>query len=159
MIAKFSASADTYSVVKAEFVAMRLAALAGLNAAAVSLARAARRDVLLIERFDRIRTAKGWRRRAMVSALTLLRLDEMMARYASYEDLATIVRHRFTAAATRRCASCSRRIAFNILCGNTDDHARNHAAFWDGEHFGPDPRLRYLPAGARWGGSEPGDAD
>jgi serine/threonine-protein kinase HipA len=22
---------------------------------------------------------------------------------------------------------------FNILCGNTDDHARNHAAFWDGK--------------------------
>ena len=21
---------------------------------------------------------------------------------------------------------------FNILCGNSDDHARNHAAFWDG---------------------------
>lgn len=24
------------------------------------------------------------------------------------------------------------RLVFNILCGNTDDHARNHAAFWDG---------------------------
>ena len=24
-------------------------------------------------------------------------------------------------------------MTFNILCGNTDDHARNHAAFWDGK--------------------------
>ena len=23
-------------------------------------------------------------------------------------------------------------MVFNVLCGNTDDHARNHAAFWDG---------------------------
>jgi serine/threonine-protein kinase HipA len=33
----------------------------------------------------------NWHRRAMVSALTLLKLDEMMARYASYEDFAQIV--------------------------------------------------------------------
>ena len=25
------------------------------------------------------------------------------------------------------------RLVFNILCGNTDDHARNHAGFWDGK--------------------------
>jgi len=24
-------------------------------------------------------------------------------------------------------------MVFNILMGNTDDHARNHACFWDGE--------------------------
>jgi serine/threonine-protein kinase HipA len=41
LIAKFSASTDLYSVVKAEFVAMRLALLAGMNVAPVSLVRAA----------------------------------------------------------------------------------------------------------------------
>jgi len=25
------------------------------------------------------------------------------------------------------------RLTFNVLCGNTDDHARNHAAFWNGK--------------------------
>ena len=53
-IAKFSSSTDLYSVVKAEFIAMRLAALAGLNVAPVQLTKAAGKDVLLIERFDRI---------------------------------------------------------------------------------------------------------
>ena len=55
----------------------------------------------------------------------------MMARYASYQDLAEIIRHRFTAPSDTLRELFSR-IVFNILCGNTDDHARNHAAFWDG---------------------------
>lgn len=131
-IAKFSSTTDLYSVVKAEFIAMRLAALAGLDVARVSLTRSLHEHVLLIERFDRVHTQAGWQRRMMVSALTLLALDEMMARYASYEDLAEIVRHRFAdASATLR--ELYARLVFNILCGNTDDHARNHAAFWDGE--------------------------
>ena len=82
-IAKFSTSSDLYSVVKAEYVAMRLAGLAGLNVAPVSLERAAGKDVLLVERFDRTATANGWQRKGLVSALTMLTLDEMMARYAS----------------------------------------------------------------------------
>jgi serine/threonine-protein kinase HipA len=130
-IAKFSASNDTYPVVKAEFLAMRLAARAGLSVAAVELVDAGGKDVLLVERFDREPEGPAWRRRAMVSALTLFGMDEMHARYASYADLADLVRARFTAPrATLR--ELFGRLVFNVLCGNTDDHARNHAAFWDG---------------------------
>jgi serine/threonine-protein kinase HipA len=131
-IAKFSASSDLYSVVKAEYVAMRLAWLAGLNVAPVSLVSAAGKDVLLVERFDRTATINGWQRKPLVSALTLLALDEMLARYASYETLAELVRARFTSAPGTALELFSR-IVFNILVGNTDDHARNHAAFWDGQ--------------------------
>ena len=131
-IAKFSSATDLYSVVKAEYIAMRLAALAGLNVAPVSLTSAMYKDVLLIERFDRILSEGGWQRKAMVSTLTMLSLDEMMGRYASYEDLAELVRHRFADASVTLRELFSR-IVFNILCGNTDDHARNHAAFWDGQ--------------------------
>jgi serine/threonine-protein kinase HipA len=145
-IAKFSSTTDLYSVVKAEFIATRLAALAGIDVAPVSLVRAANKDVLLIERFDRSRTDNGWQRKAMVSALTLLTLDEMMARYASYEDLAEIIRHRFTnASATLR--ELFSRLVFNILCGNTDDHARNHAAFWDGQMLSLTPAYDICPQG------------
>lgn len=145
-IAKFSSSTDLYSVVKAEFIAMRLAALAGLNVAPVSLVQAAGKDVLLIERFDRIHARDGWQRKAMVSALTMLGLDEMMARYASYEELAEIIRHRFTnASATLK--ELFSRLTFNILCGNTDDHARNHAAFWDGEMLNLTPAYDICPQG------------
>lgn len=143
-VAKFSSSSDLYSVVKAEFIAMRLAALVGLNVAPVKLARASAKDVLLIERFDRQKTANGWTRKAMVSALTLFELDEMMARYASYEILAEIIRHRFyNASATLK--ELFSRLVFNILCGNNDDHARNHAAFWDGHMLSLTPAYDICP--------------
>lgn len=146
LIAKFSSSTDTYNVVKAEYVAMRLAARAGLQAAPVSLKHSAGKDVLLVERFDRNSTDNGWQRRSMVSALTLFGLDEMMARYASYEDLAEIIRHRFTAPkATLR--ELFGRLVFNILCGNTDDHARNHAAFWNGKELTLTPAYDICPQG------------
>lgn len=138
-IAKFSSSDDLYSVVKAEFIAMRLAATCGLNVADVSIVRAAGKDVLLIERFDRVKKGGGWERKSMVSALTLFGLDDMMARYASYEVLAEIIRKRFDAPKDMLKELYSR-LVFNILCGNTDDHARNHAAFWDGKS------LRLTPA-------------
>jgi serine/threonine-protein kinase HipA len=143
-IAKFSSATDTHNVVKGEFVAMRMAALVGLNVAPVRLERAAGKDVLLIERFDREPGNDGWCRKAMVSALTLFELDEMMARYASYQDLAEIIRHRFKSpAATLR--ELYGRLVFNILCGNTDDHARNHAAFWDGETLALTPGYDICP--------------
>jgi serine/threonine-protein kinase HipA len=130
-IAKFSSPTDLFNVVKAEFVSMRLASLIGLDVAPVALIKSFKKDVLLIERFDRNHTRQGWQRKCMVSALTLLGLDEMMARYASYQDLSEIIRHKFTnAPATLR--ELFSRLVFNILSGNTDDHARNHAAFWDG---------------------------
>lgn len=146
LIAKFSASADVYSVVKAEFIAMKLASACGLNVAPVSLIPAAGKDVLLIERFDRVKAANGWQRRAMVSALTILGLDEMMARYASYEDLAEIIRHRFSSPKDTL-EELFGRICFNILCGNTDDHARNHAAFWDGRMLSLTPAYDICPQG------------
>jgi serine/threonine-protein kinase HipA len=145
-IAKFSASNDTYSVVKAEYVAMTLARACGLNVASVAMKRAANKDVLLIERFDRIHTDAGWTRCAMVSALTILGLDEMMARYASYSELAEVVRHRFTEP-KETLRELYGRICFNVLCGNTDDHARNHAAFWDGRMLTLTPAYDICPQG------------
>lgn len=143
-IAKFPTSSDLYSVVKAEYVAMRLAAMAGLDVAPVSLQRAASKDVLLVERFDRIATAQGWQRKSIVSALTLLKLDEMMARYASYEDLAELVRTKFKKA-PETLREIFSRIVFNVLVGNTDDHARNHAAFWDGDMLSLTPAYDICP--------------
>lgn len=145
-VAKFSSSTDLYSVVKAEFIAMRLALLCGLNVAPVKLIRSANKDILLIERFDRQPKDGSWTRRSMVSALTLFGLDEMMARYASYETLAEIIRHRFTNPKDTL-KELYARLVFNILCGNTDDHARNHAAFWDGRELTLTPAYDICPQG------------
>lgn len=142
LIAKFSASTDTYALVKGEFAAMELARRAGLDVAGVELAHVVGRDVLLVTRFDRVPQTR--QRRALVSALTLLELDEMMARYASYADLAQLVRERFTDARTTL-RELFARITFNILTGNSDDHARNHAAFWDGEWLTLTPAYDICP--------------
>ena len=60
------------------------------------------------------------------------------------EKLAEIIRHRFVnpKATLRELFS---RIVFNILCGNTDDHARNHAAFWDGHQLALTPAYDICP--------------
>jgi serine/threonine-protein kinase HipA len=136
-IAKFSGSSDHYSVVKAEYIAMRLAKEVGINVADVELTKTMGKDVLLIERFDRhpltsdLTEGVFWGRKSMVSGLTILGIPEMEARYASYETLAERIRYRFTQPrATLH--ELYKRMVFNVLVGNTDDHARNHAAFWDG---------------------------
>ena len=143
-VAKFSSSNDTYSVVKGEYIAMRLAALAGLNVAPVKLRHVSGKDVLLVERFDRVARGEGWSRRNMVSALTMLELDEMQARYASYQDLAEIIRMRF-AVPKETLRELFSRLVFNILVGNLDDHARNHAAFWDGAALSLTPAYDICP--------------
>ncbi len=126
LIAKFSSTTDTYPVVQGEFVAMELAHRVGLDVAAVELTTAAGRHALLVERFDR--THAGHRRR-LVSALTILDLTSFPeGRYATYADLTHRIRGRF-ANPTATLRELFGRIAFNMLCGNTDDHGRNHAAF------------------------------
>ncbi|MFK7893881.1 MAG: type II toxin-antitoxin system HipA family toxin [Granulosicoccus sp.] len=145
-VAKFSSSTDLYSVVKAEYIAMRLAQLATLDVAPVKLTKAANKDILLIERFDRQPQNGSWLRKSMVSALTLFGLDDMMARYASYETFAEIIRQRFTEPKDTL-KELYARLVFNVLSGNTDDHARNHAAFWNGKELTLTPAYDICPQG------------
>lgn len=142
LIAKFSASADTWPVVRAEYLAMHMAKRCGIDVAAVQLERVGGRDVLLVERFDRV-PGTG-QRRAVLSALTLLDLDELWPQAAAYGDLAELMRHRFTESRASRRELFSRML-FNVLCGNTDDHARNHAAFWDGRELTLTPAYDICP--------------
>ena len=142
LIAKFSANADPYPVVPAEAVAMSLAHRVGLKVAPTKITTSLGRDVLLVERFDRT-TVQG-ERRMLVSALTILGLGELGARYATYPDLADKIRERFTEPdATLH--ELFARITFNICVSNTDDHARNHAAFWDGSQLSLTPAYDICP--------------
>jgi serine/threonine-protein kinase HipA len=138
-IAKFSISTDTFQIMKAEYVAMTLASRIGLDVATVSLENVAGKDILLVERFDREKGAGGWYRRSLVSALTVMGLDERWAREASYPDLVDQIRVNgveFRKDATELFS----RMVFNVLMGNTDDHARNHSFFVE------DGRIRLTPA-------------
>lgn len=136
-IAKFSSSSDgRRPVVRREAFALELARRSGINTVEFRLAEAAGRDVLLVRRFDR--TGDGGRLMT-VSALTILRVHEYAARYSSYPELVDRLRE-LSSSPEGVGAEMFRRIAANIALGNTDDHARNHAAFWDGKH------LRLTPA-------------
>jgi serine/threonine-protein kinase HipA len=141
LIAKFSSTTDTSPMVQIEYLGMELARRCGLNTATVELVEVLGKQVLLVERFDR---PGGGTRLAMVSALTVLGLDELGARYASYADLADQIRARFTSP-TATLRELFARITFNILIGNTDDHARNHAAFWDGDMLTLTPAYDVCP--------------
>lgn len=143
-IAKFSSTTDLYSIIKAEFIAMRLAKLSGLDVANVKLKKSSQKDVLIIERFDRVHTSRGWERKSMVSALTIFEFDEMEARYASYETLCEKIRHKFYNV-SQTLLELYKRLVMNILVGNNDDHARNHAAFWDGKMLQLTPAYDICP--------------
>lgn len=126
IIAKLSRTTDTFLWVQAEYVAMDLARRAGINVAPVRYVESQGRSVILVDRFDR--PPEGGRRR-VVSAATILGMQTIVAaRHFTYVDFADAIRTRFTEpdATLRELYS---RISFNILVGNTDDHARNHAAF------------------------------
>jgi len=120
---------------------MMLARLVGIDTAGVEMMRAAGKDVLLVERFDRTLTGG---RRQLVSALTILELDEFSARYASYPMLADVIRTSFVhpAAALRELYT---RLVFSVCVGNNDDHLRNHAAFWDGASLELTPAYDLAP--------------
>jgi serine/threonine-protein kinase HipA len=139
-VAKLSVSTDPYPVVKAEAVGMELARRVGLEVPATSITSSLGHDVLLIERFDR--PGNGCRR-LMVSGLTMLGLDEMHARYATYPDLLDVLRRHGSHPDVG--VRLFERIVFNIAIGNNDDHARNHAAFWDGRQLSLTPAYDLCP--------------
>ena len=82
----------------------------------------------------------------MVSGLTILGIQEMEARYAGYEKLAEHIRYQFTQPRDTL-HELYKRMVFNVLVGNTDDHARNHAAFWDGKELTLTPAYDICPQG------------
>jgi len=131
-------------VVRWEAASLTLAQAAGIRVPAHQLEQINGRDTLLVERFDREGADAMVRRHHMLSALTLLNLDDTEAALASYPDLSDVLlRHAHNPAADR--AELFRRMVFNILIGNEDDHAKNHACFWDGQRLSLTQAYDMLP--------------
>ncbi len=143
-VAKFSISTDNFQIVQSEYVAMTLAARLGMNVAEVSLEKAEGKDVLLVKRFDRQPGASGWCRRSIVSALTVLGLDEKWAREATYPNLVDQLRIHGLAF-KKDATELFSRLVFNVLIGNTDDHARNHSFFVEGRTLQLTPAYDITP--------------
>ena len=119
LMAKFPSQTDDWPIPTWESVAMTLAGRAGVTVPAFQLRQVARRPVFMMSRFDR--TPHG--RRPFCSALTALGAADGETR--SYMELVDFLRQD-GADAPADAAQLWRRIVFNVLISNTDDHARNH---------------------------------
>lgn len=125
-IAKFPHKQDEWNVVKWERVALELASRAGIRAARSRIEQVAHKDVLILERFDR--QPRG--RIAFLSAMSMLGAGDGEAGH-SYLDIADSLRQ-YGAAPADDIAELWRRVVFNILISNTDDHLRNHGFLHQG---------------------------
>jgi serine/threonine-protein kinase HipA len=127
-LAKFNRPDDKWNMARVEHAMLTLARACGLEAAESHVATVGNREVLLVKRFDREKAPDGYFRSRMVSALTLLRADESPQTRDrwSYVLLAEELR-RLSAQPRRDAAELFRRMTFNALISNIDDHPRNHA--------------------------------
>jgi serine/threonine-protein kinase HipA len=127
-MAKFNRPDDRWNYARVEYAMLRLARQCGINVSENRIETVGGQDVLLVKRFDREKNAEGYTRARMISGLTVLRSDETNdARERwSYVLLVEELR-RIVAEPGKDARELFRRICFNALISNLDDHPRNHA--------------------------------
>ena len=127
-LAKFPDKGDKWNNARVEGAMLALAQECGLRVARHRIETVGDKDVLLVQRFDRTLTAEGYLRHRMVSGLTALGAEDSHGDRAkwSYLLLADELRRR-SARSAHDLEELFRRMVFNALISNTDDHPRNHA--------------------------------
>lgn len=126
-LAKFPQKNDETQVVCWEAVALTLAARAGIEVPAWRIEPVGDQVVLIAERFDR----DDGQRIPFLSAMSMLGASDRETR--SYLEIVDAIRrHGATPAADIK--ALWRRVVFNVLISNTDDHLRNHGFLYSGEH-------------------------
>jgi serine/threonine-protein kinase HipA len=130
-IAKFGRADDRIPICRIEYITMQLAKKAGIDIPPIRIENVMGQDIYLIERFDRIADSRGYRRVPFISGLTILGAHESESSRQSYRGLADQLR-RFGSTPAIDAKQLWRRMVFNILCNNNDDHLRNHGFLWDG---------------------------
>lgn len=124
-IAKFPKKDDDYSAVEWEFVALELARRSGLDVPDFRLEHIAGRAVIILRRFDRA----GEIRIPFLSAMSMIGASDNEQH--SYLELVDALRQ-YGAAPDKDAEELWRRVVFNILISNTDDHLRNHGFLYEG---------------------------
>ncbi|WP_426441172.1 type II toxin-antitoxin system HipA family toxin [Bradyrhizobium genosp. P] len=126
-IAKFPKETDDYSIETWEEIALRLADRAGIVTPNHELIEVANKPVLLSRRFDRRETV----RIPFLSAMSMTgSADGERGSYLELVDALT--RHGANARADAE--ALYRRMVFNVLVSNVDDHLRNHGFLWLGKN-------------------------
>ena len=124
-IAKFPKEQDEYPLERWEAVALRLAERSSIAAARARVMEVDGRIALIVRRFDRADDG----RIPYLSAMAML--DRADGERASYPEIAdAIASYGARADCDRR--ELYRRLAFNVLVSNVDDHLRNHGFLWGG---------------------------
>lgn len=132
-IVKFSRETDLIHYPIAEYATMNLMTKAGIATSEIALHNLGEHNACYMNRrFDQA----PHRGIHFISAHALFNLTRVRSYSnaaddpASYIALARILR-KISAAPKDDCAQLFRRMVFNILIGNTDDHALNHALLYD----------------------------
>lgn len=118
-IAKFPKETDDYSIETWEEIALCLADEAGITTADHELVQVAGKAVLLSRRFDRV----NGERIPFLSAMALMGAEDGVV--GSYPEMVDAL-GRSGAHAKTDAHALYRRVAFNVLISNVDDHLRNH---------------------------------
>lgn len=124
-IAKFPRRDDDYNTVVWEAIALTLAHKAGIPVPAARIETVGDKPVLVLRRFDR----GDGRRIPFLSSMSMLDARDNQMR--SYMEIADALRQH-GAAAKDDIRELWRRIVFNVLISNTDDHLRNHGFLYQG---------------------------
>ena len=127
-LGKFPAKDDRCNLQRIEYATLDLARRCDLNVTHARLQAVGDSDVLMLQRFDREHTDKGYLRFGLVSGLTVLDCDDSYLNRErwSYPLLADNLR-RWSDKPEADCAELFRRMVFNAAVTNNDDHPRNHA--------------------------------
>ena len=125
-IAKFPKETDDYSIELWEEVALRLAKQAGIRTPDHELVTVAGKSILLSRRFDR----HDETRIPFLSALSMMGLRD--GERGSYPELVDVLTQH-GAQAKPDAAELYRRMVFNVMVSNVDDHLRNHGFLWTGQ--------------------------
>ncbi len=123
-IAKFPKKDDEYNVVIWEAVVLSLAKSAGINVQEWRIETILKKPILIIKRFDR----NGNKRIPFLSAMSMLNAQDNEEH--SYLDIAYAI-FQNGAAPEEDLIELWKRIVFNIMISNTDDHLRNHGFIYE----------------------------
>jgi serine/threonine-protein kinase HipA len=150
-IAKFPARGDRWSNAPVEAAMLSLAGRCGIRVPETRVERVGGEAVLLVKRFDRERVVGddaegGYLRHRMVSALTVLDAEESPTDRAGWSYvLLSDELQRWSARPRHDRLELFRRVVFNALISNVDDHPRNHAFIAPGREWRLAPAYDLTP--------------
>ena len=147
-LAKLPSQTDTgfWNNARMEMAIMSLAGKCGIEIPEMDIVPTNEGDVLLLKRFDRIKTERGFSRMGFLSCLSVLEGLKDRKHAYSYLDFADSLRIHFPNDwSASEGAKLFRRMVFNILVRNTDDHAKNHGILYNGKRMSLSPAYDIVP--------------